>query len=143
MEELLVYAFLLCEGLASEDSFRKRLDALFLENPEDERLFYLETNTDLKEQIIYIRSHFNYNDYDRELFGKILMEHLSEYYSECADIRKFTDKLCGLWKIIPSDIQQEEPFHAMSYAYEPLCWCPCDEKYSREICEDMLNYYKD
>lgn len=139
MEELLVYAFLLCEGLTSEDLFRKRLDELFLENPEDERLFFLETNTDLKEQIIYIRSHFNYNDYDRELFGKILMEHLSEYY-KYADIRKFTDKLCKLWKVLPLDIQLEEPFHTMNYADEPLCWG--DEEQSREICETMLNHYK-
>ncbi len=36
MEELFVVAFLLCEEMAAEDEYRKRLDELFLGNIADD-----------------------------------------------------------------------------------------------------------
>ena len=48
MEELLVYAVLLYEELIPENEYRKRLDELFLNNPENDDLLYLEWETDLK-----------------------------------------------------------------------------------------------
>ncbi len=36
MEELFVLAFLLCEEMAAEDQYRKRLDELFLDNIADD-----------------------------------------------------------------------------------------------------------
>lgn len=38
MEELLVYAVLLSEGLATENEYLKQLDELFLSNPENDNL---------------------------------------------------------------------------------------------------------
>ena len=51
MEELLVYAILLCEELATEKAYNNRLDELFLSTPENDDLFndllYLEYETDI------------------------------------------------------------------------------------------------
>ena len=40
MEELLVYAILLYEGLVTENEYNKRLDELFLTTPENDDLLY-------------------------------------------------------------------------------------------------------
>ena len=48
MEELLVYAILLYEELAKETDYNKRLDELFLNNPENDDFLYLEWETDIK-----------------------------------------------------------------------------------------------
>lgn len=53
MEELLVYALLLYEELVTENEYSKRLDELFLKNPEDDDLLYLEWETDIK-KILFI-----------------------------------------------------------------------------------------
>lgn len=45
MEELLVYVILLCEKLATENEYSKRLDELFLSSPENDDLFCLEWET--------------------------------------------------------------------------------------------------
>lgn len=42
MEELLVYAIMLSEELISENEYNKRLDELFLNDPENDDLLYLE-----------------------------------------------------------------------------------------------------
>ena len=46
MEELLVYAILLYEGLVTEAEYQQRLNALFLAHPEDHMLLDLECETD-------------------------------------------------------------------------------------------------
>ena len=46
MEELLVYVLLLYEELVTESEYRKRLDELFISNPENDDLLYLEWETD-------------------------------------------------------------------------------------------------
>lgn len=44
----MVYAILLCEELVSENEYREILDKLFLNNPENDDLLYLEWETDIK-----------------------------------------------------------------------------------------------
>lgn len=56
MEELLVYAILLYEELVTENEYNKRLDELFLNNPENDDFLYLEWETDIKKAIISIAS---------------------------------------------------------------------------------------
>lgn len=140
MEELLVYALLLCEGLETENSYKTRLDELFLENPEDDTLLHLEWETDIKNAVIYIRSNFHYSSFDHKLFGKILMNKLGDCYYRCQNIREFGDRMFSLWENLPGIIQDEEPFHTLSYADDPLSYG--DEKQSRELYENMLCYYK-
>lgn len=139
MEELLAYAILLSQKIITEDAYEKRRDELFLKNPEDEMLLYLEWENDLKKAIIYIRTHVNYNIFDYELFGKILMDKLNDYY-KCSDIKTFGDQMYFLWESLPGNIQDEKPFHTLSYADDALSYD--DEGQARKLYEEALNYYK-
>ena len=140
MEELLVYAILLYEELVTENEYRKRLDELFLNNPEDDNLLCLEWETDIKKAIIYIRTHIDYNNLDLELFGRILMNKLKVVYVNCSDIKHFASQMYSLWGSLPGSIQNIEPFFTLSYADDPLSWG--NEEQTRNIYEYMLNYYK-
>ena len=140
MEELLVYVLLLAEEIVTDISYKNRLDELFLENPESEILLHLEWESDLKKAIVYIRTHINYSIFNYELFGKILMDKLSDYYYNCSDINKFGNEMYLLWTSLPTHIQGEQPFHILSYADDPLGYG--DENQTRKLYEDMFAYYR-
>lgn len=140
MEELLVYALLLYEELVAEDEYYKRLDELFLKTPENDDLLYLESETDIKKAIIYVRTHIDYRNLDAERFGRILMDELKAVYINCPDIKYFADRMYGLWADLPGNIQNMEPFQTLCYADDPLSWN--DEAQTRNIYERMLNYYQ-
>lgn len=141
MEELLVYAILLNEELVTEDEYNKRLDELFLNDPENDDLLYLEWETDIKKAIIYVRTHIDYKNLDLERFGKILISKLKVVYVNCSDIKCFASQMYSLWKNLPVSIQNIEPFWTLCYADDPLSWG--DEEQTRNIYKHMLSYYKD
>ena len=141
MEELFVYAILLYEGFVTEHEYNKRLDELFLSDPENDDLLYLEWETNIKKAIIYIKTNVDYKKLDLEQFGRILMSKLKRVYVNCSDIRYFASRMYSLWKSLPGDIQNVEPFWILCYADDPLSWG--DEEQTRNIYEHMLNYYKD
>lgn len=141
MEELLVYAILLYEDLVTENEYSKRLDELFLNDPKNEDLLYLEWETDIKKAIIYIRTHIDYNNLDLDLFGKILMSKLKEVYDNYSDIGEFAGRMFNLWESLPGNLQTIEPFWTLSYADDPLSWG--DQEQTRNIYERMLYYYRD
>lgn len=139
MEELFVYAILWSEELATENEYYTRLDELFLSNPENDDLLYLEWETDIKKAIIYVRTHTDYKNLDIERFGRVLMSKLKAVYINCSDIKYFASRMYNLWESLPGNIQNIEPFWTLCYADEPLSWG--DEKQTRDIYEYMLNYY--
>lgn len=139
MEELLVYALLLYEGLAVESEYSKRLDGLFLDNPENEDLLHLEWETDIKNAITYVRTHIEYKNLDLDWFGRTLMSKLKVVYENCSDIKFFASRMYSLWKNLPRNIQNIDPFWTLCYADDPLSWG--DEEQTRNIYEYMLNYY--
>lgn len=141
MEELLVYALLFYQELLIETEYNKRLDEMFLNDPENDDLLYLEWETDIKKAITYVRTHINYNNLDISLFGKILMSKLKEVYKNYSDIREFAGRMYNLWEALPGNLQDIEPFWALSYADDPLSWG--DEGQTRNIYESMLCYYGD
>ncbi len=145
MEELLVYGILLYEELVTENEYNKRLDELFLSTPEKDDLFddllYLESETDIKKAIIYVRTHIDYNNLDLDLFGKILMSKLKEVYDNYSDIGEFAGRMFNLWESLPGNLQTIEPFWTLSYADDPLSWG--DQEQTRNIYERMLYYYRD
>ncbi len=141
MENLLVYALLLYEGLITEDQYSKYLDELFIKSPENDDLIYLECEKDITKAIGYIRTHNDYNTLDTECFGRFLMSELKTVYMNCTDIKDFAARIYGLWKILPRNIQDIEPFIILCYADDPLSWG--DEKQTRNIYMHMLNYYND
>ena len=141
MEELLVYAILLYEDLVTENEYSKRLDELFLNDPENEDLLYLEWETDIKKAIIYIRTNIDYNNLEIERFGRILISKLKAVHVNCSDIKCFASRMYHLWESLPGNIQNIEPFWTLCYADDPLSWG--DEEQTRNIYEYMLDYYKD
>lgn len=136
----MVFAFLLYEEMATQDEYNKRLDELFLADPENDDLLYLEWETDIKNTIAYIRTHIDYNALDYEQFGRILMGRLKVRYQNCSDIKKFAGRMYNLWENLPDNIQDKEPFFALCYADDPLSWG--DEEQTRSIYEYILNYYE-
>ena len=141
MEELLVYAILLYEGLVTENEYNKRLDELFLSTPENDHLLYLEWETDISKAIIYVRTHIDYKNLDYEQFGRILMGKLQTVYVNCPNIKCFASRMYSLWESLPGNIQDIEPFWTLCYADDPLSWG--EEEQTRTIYEHMLNHYKD
>ncbi len=140
MEELLVYAILLDEGLVTENEYSKRLDELFLNDCENDDLLYLEWETDIKKAIIYIRTHINYSHLDFERFGRLLMRKCKMAYLNCSDIKCFASQMYRVWESLPGNIRDIEPFWTLCYADEPLSWG--DEKQTRDIYEYVLDYYE-
>ena len=96
---------------------------------------------DIQKVIIYIRTQIDYNAVDYEVFGKILMKKLKEYYKGTSDIKYFTDRMYNLWEDLPGQIQDIEPFWTLCYADDPLSWG--DEEQTKSIYENMMNFYED
>ena len=139
MEELLVCVLLLCEGFDLAEEYRQKLDALFLSNPDDEFLLELEfRSSNIKESCLYLKAHFNCSAFDRDQFGRFLMQQLSVLYRE-NNLRYFADKMYSLWQNLPNGISHEEPFWTLCYADDPLSWG--DERQCRELYEEMLGSY--
>lgn len=139
MEELLAFAILLYEEMVTKDEYDKKLDELFLNNPENDDLLYLEWEKDIEKAVIYIRTHTDYNYFDYKRFGRILMSRLKVNYKNCSDIRDFADQMYNLWESLPGIIQDREPFFTLCYADDPLSWG--NEEQTRNIYENMMNYY--
>ncbi len=139
MDELLLYAILICEGFDLEDEFQSCLDEIFLNNQNNDVLLELECMSNIKNQVIYIRANFDYNNINIESFGKLLMEKLNLAYHSM-NLRRFTGMMFSLWEALPGNIQDIEPFHTLTYGDEPLCYN--DEQQSRLLIEKMLNYYE-
>lgn len=140
MEELLAFALLLSQKLTEENEYQKRLDAMFLDNPENDDLLYLEWETDINKAILYINTHIDCTTWNCELFGQLLMEKLKIYYKNCADMKLFGDKIYSLWDCLPGHIQNKDPFYSMCYANDPLSYG--NENQSREIYKSIMDYYR-
>lgn len=141
MEELFVYLILFYEKIVTYDLYQKKLDSLFMKNPNNEILLNLEWETDIERIRFYFRTNLDCQNLNEELFGKILMSKLKEYYNNCSDINIFAKKMYSIWINIPNSIQNKEPFWTLSYADDPLAYG--DEEQARFLCEKMLNYYED
>mgnify|MGYP001104883456 FL=1 len=68
MEELLAYALLYCESIVSEEEYEKRLNELFEENPENDIYLELEFMPSMKENVLYLRAHIDYNKFNHSRF---------------------------------------------------------------------------
>ena len=139
MEELFVYTILICNGFDLEDEFQSHLDEMFINNPNNNVLFELECMDNIKNQVIYIRANFEYNNINIESFGKTLIEKLRILYCS-TDLPYLASKMYQVWESLPGNIQDIEPFHTLTYGDEPLCYN--DEQQSRLLIEKMLSYYE-
>ena len=69
------------------------------------------------------------------------MSKIKKIYDNYSDIWVFASRMFNLWKNLPGNLQNIEPFWTLSYADAPLSWG--DETQSRNIYERMLCYYGD
>ena len=152
MEALLAYAYLIAEGFDEDfgmgiaENFEKRLNELFIADPENRDLLELEMlGGNIKEMVIYIRTHIDYSELDRVIFGKTLMELLKPVYRSM-DIGRFGGRMFSLWECLVW-LQDEEPFNSLAYADDILLWGDDDrfrdEVRAREVYERMLSFYDD
>lgn len=141
MEEILVYLILSYEKIITFDLYQKKLDLIFMENPNNEILLNLEWETDIERAFVYTKQNIDYQNFNFEIFGKILMGNLKEYYNNCQDINIFANKMYSLWKSLPNCIQNKEPFYTLSYADDPLAYGAGEQVYF--LYEKILNYYID
>lgn len=142
IEILLSYAILLYVGLVSDVEYKENLDTHFLKHPDNALLLELEWRTlDIVDTIKMIFDYCLQNNVDYDTFGCFLIGKLEEiYYQDDMDIRFFGSKMYSIWKVLPSEIQNKEPFWTLCYADDPLSWG--DERQTRELYQKMFQYYK-
>lgn len=137
MEELFLYSLLYCAGYEECEKFQSALDRLFMSVPESELLLDLEQR-ECKDAMLHLYGRMAASDFDTAEFGKLLMNNLQSLYEE-SDIRKFCKSMYALWKLLPSQMQYEEPFYTLSYAGE--CLSHNDEKQCRELFVHAFDFY--
>ena len=140
MEELLSYLFLRLVGIIAEEEYQNKLHEAFLADGENEILLELELNDDIWHSIALVEEQVDWNSLNRETFEKILISLIENHYYNCSDKKKFGEKTYSLWGILPYAVSGEEPLRMLSYADDPLSWG--DEEQSRNIYEEIFNYYK-
>ena len=145
MEELLACVLLCGEGLLPWKVYQERLDARFLEDPDNDLLQELEWNAgDWKGAYARIREYWadHAESIRIEIFGRFFLDRLKEIFRrEDLDLRWFGSRMYTLWKNLPPWLQDIQPFWPLSYADDPLFWG--DEAQSRSIYQEMLTYYDD
>ena len=145
MERLYAYAYLWAWDLDREQVYRDMLDNMFMNSPENELLLELEgLVSSYKESFFRIKRYFDYENvnFDKGIFGKFLFEGLENVYvSNEIPIKEFAKRTYEIWKMLPRDIVDEEPFIILSYADEPLSWG--DEVQTRNLYEKAFSFYKD
>lgn len=143
VEILLSYAILLYVGLVSGAEYKENLNAYFLKHPDNDLLLELEWRTlDIEGTIKIISDYCLENSVDYDIFGSFLINKLEEiYYQDNIDIQFFGSKMYSIWKVLPSEIENKEPFWTLCYADDPLSWG--DEMQTREFYQKMFQYYKE
>lgn len=138
MEKLFAYALLMCEGYDVWAQYSEELDRLFLDEPQNEIYLHLEGATDRKKAVLRTLSEMNNVSFDIEVFGKTLMEQISDIYKKSV-LKDFAEHMYSLWNNLPDEIQNSEPFYTLSYADD--CILYNSEKHCRRLFESAIYYY--
>ena len=137
MEKLLVYILLETAGFDTYHLYKNSLYEI-LENDAQNNIMLDLAGRDHKDTVLHMLFVLKKGRFDKEFFGKELMNELLKIYRGC-EINDFAKKMYRLWTYLPSSICEEEPFCIFSYADEPLLYG--DQKQSRQLYEEALNYY--
>ena len=144
MEKLICESLLWKVGLSSGDTYNQVLHEIFMHKPDCSLLLELEyCSFDCDTTFDLLQRHMKYDSvtFDNEIFGKYLLESLKRKYFEGGfTIQDFGKKCYLLWRQLPDEINTIEPFHALSYADDPLSWN--DEPQTRKIFESFFDFYK-
>ena len=137
MEKLLVYILLEAVGFDTYHLYKNTLYEM-LENDAQNNIMLDLAGRDHKDTVLHMLSVLKKGRFDKELFGKELMNELLKIYRGC-EINDFAKRMYRLWTYLPSSMCEEDPFFFFLYADEPLLYG--DQKHSRELYEEALNYY--
>ncbi|MDE6781212.1 MAG: hypothetical protein K2J40_07125 [Ruminococcus sp.] len=115
MEEIFALGLLIDWNDTAENLYNRKLDELFLENPDNPDLLELELKCgSIKETVIYIRNHINFSNINTETFVKSLVGCLKIlYYS--MDIEIFSKLSYRLWLRLPSHISENSLLSILNY----------------------------
>ena len=140
MEELIVYGIFADLNLKSENLYQEKLDALFLENPDNKHLLELELlSGNISESIIYITNHAVFSKINTKLYRKYLSEYLERLYYEI-NIKIFSELCYKIWFRLPVDTATSKYFLRLNYAHDYVS--TGDIKQAVENFEEMFSYYK-
>ena len=138
METLFVYSLLYGVGYDKYEEYRKELDRIFLEDPENDVLLDLEYRAP-KDAMLHSYYLMQIVEYDTVAFGKCLMKNLKAIY-ETSNLMDFSKKMYDLWMLLPENINSKNPFFILSYAGDYLSYG--DENQCSALYEEALNYYE-
>ena len=139
-----IYAFVLSlqANIVTQEEYSDYLDTLFLGDSKNELLLELEfasndlakTFAVIKEALYKRKKTLEYN-----VFGRVLFENIRNLYEKNSlGMEAFGHKMYRLWNLLPSEINQIEPFWTLSYADDCLSYG--DEVQTRKLYEDTFVY---
>lgn len=143
MEELYVEFLLWKYKLNTRERYNGLLNDLFLLETNNDFLLKLEwcsTNVIETDRCFAYYMNYKQQNIDSNKFGRYLINGLNSVYkSNIMSIEDFGKRCYLLWKDLPDQLSNIEPFIVLSYADEPLSWG--DEAQARNIYETVFKYY--
>jgi len=129
-------------GIISAEEYNEYLDALFLEDMENELLLDLEiasydfeeTKALLIDYVYYTGHSINYTAFGKALFGVVE----KAYRSNAVEIEEFGRRAYSVWRLLSEDIWYDEPFLTLNYADDCLSYG--DEAQTRGLYETAFAY---
>ena len=145
IEKILVNIILYKTKFIEDKEYNNKLNKFFNENSDNDLLLDLEMcSKDSKKSWAVFQKHFFENklSYNYDILGKNLFEELKKIYnSKKINIKEFGIKSYEVWKLLPNEIMQKEPFWTLEYADDCISWG--DEEQTRKLYEKAFEYYSD
>lgn len=140
MEEILALGMLIDWNDTAEKLYNKKLDELFVKNPDNPELLQLELICgNIEESTIYITNHINFKNINIETFEKSLVYYLKILY-DSMNIELFAELSYKLWLRLPADISEKSPFSILNYMDDYVSIGFTD--LARKNYEKLFAYYK-
>ena len=124
MEKLYAELLLWYVGFHSSEQYNDLLNEYFLQDRENEVLLELEwCSSDLLDSLGRFTRYWEHEclTFDCDSFGVQLFGGLKAAY-EKTELTEFARLGFALYRALPEEIAQTEPFYTLCYADEPLCW---------------------
>ncbi|MCM1506691.1 MAG: hypothetical protein NC177_06105 [Ruminococcus flavefaciens] len=140
MEKLFICGIFADLNPTAEKLYQKKLDSLFLENPDDNTLLELELlSGNISESIIYITNHADFRKINNKLYKKYLAEYLEKLYHKM-DIKTFSGLCYKIWLRLPENVAEDEYFITLNYAddYVSIGF----EKQAVKSFENLFSHYE-
>lgn len=149
-ETLFFYMITLSAGFINMEEYNQWLNENFLNS---EILSFSETENDLLLELEFCSSDKNktidmlhsylyskINKLNYKILGKKLLDKLKEKYNENPEnLEEWTHKLYDVWRILPREMSEQEPFYTMSYIDDIYSYAERNECLKK--IHWLLNYY--